>query len=114
MFFSRGFSSCTRESFINTIRELGEYPADLINAVSQIDRMLFSHPQTDLAYCWESPVPICSNPPLNMTAANLHMPALKIIYESIKNSKTGKSMHNLRALDVGTGLGYVATVLKFT
>jgi protein-L-isoaspartate O-methyltransferase len=111
MFFSRGFSSYSKESFISTLRDLGEYPAELIQAASQVDRILFSHPQTELAYSWESPVPISWDPPLNMTAANLHMPALKIIYENIKGRRGGV-IDNLRALDVGTGLGYVAMLIK--
>ena len=69
------------------LRELGEYPSEVVQAVSQVDRILFSHPHTEMAYSWESPVPICWDPPLNMTAANLHMPALKVIYENIKKKR---------------------------
>lgn len=89
----------------NVVRALAMCPR-VQSVMYDLDRGLFS--QSPLAYSWTSPAPILESHGINMTAANLHAEGLKVIYEHFQSTSTQPSS----ALDVGTGTGYIATVLS--
>jgi protein-L-isoaspartate O-methyltransferase len=94
----------------NLTVEFPDLPEAIKKAIIATDRGLFipvSQQETkNLAYMYSSPAPI--SPSVNMSACNLHAWALKRIWTHLERRKNER----LAMLDVGTGTGYVAIVLK--
>ena len=91
--------------FRKAVLGLGLHP-EVCRVMSMLDRGVFS--TSSLAYSLKDPAPILDDPPINMTAADLHAEALNVIYKHFADTKRQPKS----ALDVGTGTGYVATALN--
>jgi protein-L-isoaspartate O-methyltransferase len=92
------------QALVRMLRETGDYSPDALNAMLAVDRGLFSSDPS--AYSPSTPARI--HPVVNMTAADLHAMALTRIVDDLQTP--GDKVR--RCLDVGTGTGYVATVLS--